>query len=540
MPNDFYIEALDSGDTAWRIDWFGNLAFHDRTIRWTRPSICVVISAVAVEPEFLPYLTQLSATIQQRQIWLSIGLLTVLRVGDVWKSGKLFLTPDHELETFSKISINRDSVSRIKAGVRPGDADFFLPLRQHPWHELHTKAFCVVVSLPNEQQLVVPCWELIRFYFGSSANLLSRLVKPGLETRSLYKKMHHNALRGHMYLELAEGIAGGSATDIARMAGSPEAWQSAVRISTSCLAASSRAKSIYPSADFPFEGQTTLVAAGKWLMRNGCAKATFVVFSLRSCSHPFPFKTLNYRLDRSRITTLRKPVDSDATEKEKRFFVPAKKQETRIREEDPGRSKAPKTLTTPSSRKFPDLEKKEIWRSSPIAKDSGTGAIIAISPASDQNWAATGDPVSSRPIRAIDISEDHAPGSDRVRAGIPGFVKDALLSLSLPAETKIEVLYPADLRSPVFLVPTVSDEDGVIPDECFFESNTGEQRPRHAAAVMLDANISLKNTAQLMVVVEPKRITSASTTGQVDWSADRALTLDQLSRYATWTAVWGV
>lgn len=539
---DFYVEPLDFGDTAWRIDWFGHLAIRDPAIRWTRPSLCVAISAVATKSEFLPFLSQLlTNTTQQRQIWVSIGLLTVLRVGDIWKGGKLFSTSNHELETFPDILINRDSVSSIKAGARQDDADFFLPLRQHPWHEAHTKSSCLVVDLPNNREIVIPCWELIRFYFGSSANLLNHLVRPGLESESLYKKMHHNTLSGCMYLELADGIAKGSAADIARIAGSLMAWRSAARISKSCLDSASRGLPIYPYTFFPFEGLTTLVAAGKWLTRNGRKKATFVVFNLRSCSHPFPFKKLHYRQGPSQTTTIREPVVGPKNPREGKCFVsPPKGRKTSIREEDPGRSKTPQTRIVQTERRFPDLEKKDIWCSKTVGNDITAGEIVPISPPPGQNWDATGDPVSSRPIRAVDISVDIMPGSSRPRAGIPGFVKNALRALSLPAEAKIELLYPGSYGSPVFLVPTVADEDGVIPEECFAVANTGKQRPRQAAALIFRTSDSLEGSSQLIVVVEPKIHTAACTTGQAKWAADRAIALDELGRYAAWTAIWGI
>lgn len=544
MTRDFYIEALDSGDTAWRIDWFGHLAIYDRTIRWTRPSICVAISAIVAESQFLPFLSQQSAnTPQQRQIWLSIGLLTVLRVGDIWKGGKLFLTPDHELEIFPDILINRDSVSSIKAGARQGDADFFLPLNQHPRHEAHTKSSCLLVDLQNNQQIVIPCWELIRFYFGSSANLLNHLVRPGLETGSLYKRMHHNLLSDHMYMELADGIAKGSAADIARIAGSLVAWRAAARISKSCLESATRALPIYPYTFFPFEGITTLVAAGKWLARNGQAKATFVVFNLRSCTHPFPFKKLHYRQGSSQITTIQEPIVGPKNPREDRHIISLpKERKVFIREEDPGRSKTPKTIAVETERRFPDLEKKDIWCSKTVAKDNTAEKIVPvpISPPSGQNWAATGDPVSSRPIRAIDISVDIVPGSGRTRAGIPSFVKNALLALSLPIEAKIELLYPGSFSSPVFQVPTVSDEDGVIPEGCFSVTSTGKQRPRQAAALIVRTSDSLKGTSQLIIVVEQKFNMAECATGQAEWSADRAIALEQLARYAAWVAIWEI
>jgi hypothetical protein len=62
-------------------------------------------------------------------------------------------------------------------------------LTEHPWHWDGTKSNCMQVKLPGGRCMVVPCMELIRFYFGSSNPLLSRLCLPGLNRKKLFTKV---------------------------------------------------------------------------------------------------------------------------------------------------------------------------------------------------------------------------------------------------------------------------------------------------------------------------------------------------------------
>lgn len=276
------------------------MAFPDRSIRRKQPSLLLHLSRLTDDsfldtPEILLSPQSTYPAKFQRKVWVSVGTLPMLRIGDIWRNGVLVDSPDCQLEEFPNLQINETTVSLIKAGLNLNDQGFLLPMAEHPWHMQCTHSYCVMVALPENRRLIIPCIELIRFYFGSSSGLITKLFLPPLERKSLYRNSQFNKHSGFLELELAEKISGTSASDIGRLCLDPVAWRAALHIGSSALKASQEKQRIYPQTFFPFDGETSLVAAGKWLSFAGQEQATFIVYSLRSCSHPFPFRSLRYK-----------------------------------------------------------------------------------------------------------------------------------------------------------------------------------------------------------------------------------------------------
>ena len=179
------ITAFPIGNDIWRIDWFGSIAFPDRYSRQRHPSVLVYLSKVEApealaEPAVLLQPESTASAQYQTKRWVSVGTLMLLRIGDLWQNQTLIAHPSYEQETFEDLHIDHSHVTLVKAGVSLEDGIFLLPLAQHPWHLNNTHSYCTCVELPDDRRLVVPCMEMIRFYFGSSSELLSRLFTPPL------------------------------------------------------------------------------------------------------------------------------------------------------------------------------------------------------------------------------------------------------------------------------------------------------------------------------------------------------------------------
>jgi hypothetical protein len=167
------------------------LAFPNRLMRRTQPSLLLHLSRVTNEkfrddPSVLFSSESTTPARQQRKVWVSVGTLPLLRIGDIWRDGKLEAQPDYQLETFHDLEIDKSTTSLIKAGLNLNDKGFLLPLAEHPWHLQCTHSYCVMVELPDERRIIIPCIELIRFYFGSSGNFVTKLFMPPLERKALY------------------------------------------------------------------------------------------------------------------------------------------------------------------------------------------------------------------------------------------------------------------------------------------------------------------------------------------------------------------
>jgi len=85
------IATLPPGSTSWRIDWFGDLSYVDRRARYKQPSVFVNLSPVVPHVpatsamERLKQVAARAAAVDQKRVWVSIGLLPTMRVGDIWR-----------------------------------------------------------------------------------------------------------------------------------------------------------------------------------------------------------------------------------------------------------------------------------------------------------------------------------------------------------------------------------------------------------------------------------------------------------------------
>lgn len=475
------ISALPQDGNFWRIDWFGDLAFPNRSIRRTQPSLLVHLSRV-VDTKFLDNSSVLlssdstSAARFQRKVWISVGVLPLLRIGDIWCDGRLKASPDYQLATFTEVRIGDSTVSLIKAGLNLDEKGFLLPLSEHPWHLQCTHSYCVMVDLPENRRLIIPCIELIRFYFGSSSSLITKLFLPPLERKALYRNAQYNEMTGRLVLELAEKISGASAADLGRLHLNPVAWRTALHISTSALKASLVSQNVYPQAFFPFEGETTLIAAGKWLSFGDQPRATFVVFNLRSCSHPFPFRSLHYKIQNdSENARVRRPASETGT----RTNLHGSAQDSssqEIVETDSSNNLLSKTTNVRLAPRFPDLQKKSIWKNKLLSTGqnekfiNGSGAAIT--------RVAVGDSGSEQRIRSIDLAIALDPKAGR--RPVPDFLQVAVSELVLLKDCKVELLTQSDKDGWTVPIAVQSDNDGEIDLRLFVEDDFGRLHLRRA------------------------------------------------------------
>ncbi|MFZ6820555.1 hypothetical protein [Undibacterium sp. Ji22W] len=477
------ISAFPKDEKNWRIDWFGEIAFPNRLIRRKQPSVLVHLSRVfsdRYEEDQTILLSPKSTSPArfQRKIWISVGTLPLLRIGDIWRNGQLDSQPDYELEKFPDTLINRDTTHLVKAGLNLNDKGFLLPLAEHPWHMHCTQSYCVVVELADNRRIIVPCIELIRFYFGSSSNLIAKLFQPPLERKSLYSNAHFDKSSGRLTLELADHISGASAADIARIHQSKAAWHAAVQISTSILAASLNRQEIHPQGLFPFEGFTVLVAAGKWLSFEDNPRATFIVFNLRTCSHPFPFRSLRYeakkKSDEANNST---PTSASSNTQIRRAAKDSINQN--LVERDASNSLASKSKPIRLAPRFPDLTKKSIWKNK-VLLDSEDLKCGYVTTASSVQNTSVGEPGSEQRIRSIDLTvllnkdlSKHQP--------VPDFLKNVVSELMQLTDLTVELLTGSEEDGWTVPISIFSDEEGEIDLKLFIEDDSRGLRPRRVA-----------------------------------------------------------
>ena len=492
-PPALRINEFPKGEELWRIDWFGEVAFSNRLLLEKHPSVTVYLSKVTGDSSLF---ARQSATKEERQLQcrVSVGKLMLLRIGDIWKDQQLFDTPAYEQETFHDLSIDREKTALIKAGLSVDDRGFLLPLSEHPGHRRSTQSYCLRVILPDGRSLVVPCMELIRFYFGSSSDLLNLLFRPGLSRARLYTLRLFNPATKYMRLTLSEYVPPASAETIGRIAGSTIAWHAANLPHASCIAGMAKDRAPYPQGVFPFEGKTDLVVAGKWLSHAGCGQQTFLAYQILSCSHPFPFNVLHHAGGRSKRKVSASGTGNSSPTKS--FGSKAKEpDELHLVERDPNAKLTPATRAFNARRQFPDLERKTIFGSKTIEASRPSGPATNYEPIHEE---AAGEPGTQERCRAVSLIDAIAEVGDP-----PIWMADAYRTLRQIPGLAVELLTASDRDGWTVPLPLCVDEDGVIPDYMLV-SDGGLGRARRAAAF----RVVTAERATVLVFIEAPASTS--------------------------------
>lgn len=403
----------------------------------------------------------------------------LLRVGDLWSGQTFVASPEHEVETFENVRIDRSTAQLLKVGHSDDQGNFLLPAAEHPWHMRNTHSYCVKVDLGGGRSMVVPCMELVLFYFGSSSDLLTRLFLPPFDANTLYTKAQIAQPAGRAEVHLADGVPRESASDVARIALDTRARHAAAGIGASLLRpVPEGVDDLYPQCVFPFEGVTTIEASGKWLSLGSQARATFMVYRLRSCSHPFPFRALKFRnASAKRRRSVTQPGAPKAQAEPQRRYGASDTRSASLRERDASNALTPRPGRLVRDIKFPDLRDKPIWSEAAVKAQAptpkGTPNATAVSA------VAVGAPGSSERVRPISLVE--ALGRSN---GPPDFLKPAIERLARLKRLKTTVLTASLEDGWTIPISYEPDEDGEISPRAFTADGA---RLRRVAAFSITA-----------------------------------------------------
>lgn len=476
------IFAFPKDGNFWRIDWFGDIVFPNRLLRRTQPSVLVHLSRVLdmsfrENPSVL-LSPESTFAFKQRKVWISVGTLPLLGIGDIWRDGQLEMRPDYQFEQFFDLEINSETAALVKAGLNLEEKGFLLPRAEHPWHMQCTQSYCLMVDLPHNRRLIIPCMELIRFYFGSSSNLLTKLFLPPLSRDALYSNPRFDRATGRLSLQLAANISGVSAADIGRLHMDPVAWHAAAYVGASLLKASVSGQGAYPQAYFPFEGKTDLIATGKWLSFEGEPHATFLVYSLRSCSHPFPFRSLRYDIkDRhSQPRSGKNPASDEFQVRQPRKSARDAADQSLI-ESDASSKLARQARSVWNPARFPDLTAKTIWKNRILSSPSAEVLFAGTSKNQIQH-VAVGEPGSERRVRSVDLQVHLKRNSD---SPVPEFIREIVEELKDLEGFKVDLLTESEEDGWTIPLTTFANEDGEIDMGLFVEIGENHLRERRVA-----------------------------------------------------------
>lgn len=480
---------------AWRIDWFGDVAYPNRRESYKQPAICVAISKVTqdIEGQF----RCVNSYRSQRQIWAPVGLLPNFRIGDIWRNGLLHQQEVTPTEIFQGLDINRRSNRVVKAGISMKDRSFILPVKKHPWHMRHTPSHCLIVKLPDTRQLIIPCVELIRFYFGSSSSLLAALFTPPLIQNRLYSEAHYHPGSGRLRLKLALGISGYAASDIGRLHLDQHAWKAASEIGISLLAGSTLGGKAYPYTHFPFTGHTTLTVIGEWLPLGDQPDQSFLVHRIQSCSHPFPFRTLAYDMERtSRFEGLSKQVRRIAALRPASQFSKVT-QKPSVADQDPSKRFMHSTWHVWQGVKFPDLETKNVFKKTPWIKQDQDPPAKHRHSSNANTWAVAEPTGTQRLVRPMELG---APQQINAFDSAPEFLQEPLSALLAIPSISITVLTESHLNGWSVAINAMQDDNRSIDGKLYLKDGNSKRIRQACVLYIADG----KQSVGLLALLEDK------------------------------------
>lgn len=492
------IIAFPQDHQTWRIDWFGDVRYV-RQYRYNQPFIQVALSKASLDSAGgWNYPDRFGSQLdEQVHAVVPIGMLGMLTIGSIWQDGQLVITPDYTLETFT-VTGRHTSAPLVKAGTENTDGSFMLPFDAHPYHRAHTHSYCVQATLDDGTRLIVPAAEMIRFYFGSSSGLLGRLFQGPFQEKRLWSRAEIDR-HDHALIELAKGVSGASATDIARIALDPCALHAAKMISSSLLSATDSNNRAYPKMLFPFVWKSDLRVRGIWLGDDN--PKTFLAFQILSCSHRFPFKKLNYSMTKKQADAGGDGMSADkkaARQKGQNGHGDA------LVSEAPDSRKASRENRYRSESRFPDLDRKPVSRVDPV-----TPVRVVITESGEiAAGSSVGDGEGKTGIRPVElVAAEDAPvpkGHPLEGSEFAKYVDDVVRGLLKQRKKVWFVPLDSRQRYPQFSVmPEIVKEEGDIHPLSSIDDQ-GKLRPRYVSIIRVQGVWPIRAKVWLIPEVAPE------------------------------------
>lgn len=303
------IQDFITEDGNWRIDCLGDLTYPRKPGLESQPSVSVALSKAKFPMEKMYFASTGSTnTYEQKTENIPVGLLPLLTLGDFWSGGQRSCSPtNYKTHTFNNLTINENTCTTIHLGRRRSEneniqdkpANYYLPIEEHPYHKKFTRAQCEkIVTTDGKTVVLIPHWEIIRFYFGSSNKLLEALFGGGSPLNRLYDedKSHAPDREGRAHIHVRAGIPEESIPHVARIAFCPSAKAAAMSLGASLIKQGYNKTKVYPKTSMPISGITDLKMKGKFISY-GNHQSGFICYEIVHCTASAPFTYLSHFKD---------------------------------------------------------------------------------------------------------------------------------------------------------------------------------------------------------------------------------------------------
>lgn len=279
--------------SIWRLNWFGGIVRDpEAAIEY---KLQVVLTKVRDDAKGAWHTEDAVEQDILRMVPIGVGQLPLLRMGSLWRDGKL--------------EILRSGVEQVfDLDIPPGVTNYYIatdkiglaglvPFRAHRLMSYGKNTKCIVLPHDGDPAgIIIPTVELIRFYYANSTRL-SKAIFDGefvYSPSSIYDP-DYTGLDGKLAVICRrQDVSDDDCWTIARILNSQAAFDGARRVNDSMMRDFANTQHANPESAFPFSGKTRIKARCK---KVGYAPARWLVLSLVSCTASFPYEDLQVMAD---------------------------------------------------------------------------------------------------------------------------------------------------------------------------------------------------------------------------------------------------
>ena len=300
----YKIDKFPQDGRLWRVDLFGEVGRNDPVP--SDPLIEVLLSPVRLEQARAHGIASNLAVDHNGRgsFWVNAGYLPLIRISSIWQDGVRLDSiglGGVEMARFPGLNITSSTARLVPADMRLDGAgrEFLIP--KSAYHLGGRGLRVLFLSIDHDgvaHRVLIPVIEVGRFYYFCSSQLTKHLLwglidDDGGEVFSMERSQP--PMNGVGLVHLRMHIPDDDAWVVSRFAHSPPALARARSIHDSLVVKKANGQPLVPDILPPFEGATDLIARGKWFTSDG--ERRFMVFWIRSCSHPFPASRLLHSRD---------------------------------------------------------------------------------------------------------------------------------------------------------------------------------------------------------------------------------------------------
>ncbi len=317
-----FIEFCEARELL-HIDWFGKISWNQNDE--SNPLIHFYLSPL-IKKNIGGKVKLLPDKSRQEQVALGIGYLPYLSIGNVFFKGKTApkkFWPETDHIQFMLDTSDLNAVIDRKLNDQKEKGDYWVShkvVEKMHWGDACESKYktlqgaCLSSKKGGKKQkpldidVVIHEIELITYYYARTTNLAKAAFSghytyENIERKIICTTRHQPTFDPKTetaYIIHQHGFVRNDMPTIGRILFTPKllalqgAWQIGKSSMGSVLTNGNGIAYGYPTTIFPFEGSTTLTLEGRWLkQREG--KWTFLANKIIDCTHPFPFKILEYR-----------------------------------------------------------------------------------------------------------------------------------------------------------------------------------------------------------------------------------------------------